>query len=333
MKGINKLFIVCAGLLLAACSSGLPNENTDESQEKGEPIKLSFKMYNADLTKALGATNAVVDMVAGTKITILAYAAGTQVDNFGKLPAPLGRTVTEIKADLTADGNMTLYRGQYDLYFLSYNNSIAPNPDGGEITVDNGYDFMYSELKGLTVQPENDGKNEMTVSMTSPFIRLGSQVTLTVKAKQNSPVTVVDLQVQKITLKNLSTAKTYYLGSDNWEAAGDYTSSYPVSDFSYPVGYPASDHTSEGVVLLPVDGTTQLEFELVLDVTYIKGGEVTSTKGTFTYTAKTSKALLKGMKYSFTFTLTFFGVLNPGDITISLLDYTNNNQATDDVGE
>ncbi|WP_455640292.1 fimbrillin family protein [Parabacteroides sp.] len=332
MKGINKLFIVCAGLLLAACSSGLPNENRDESQEKGEPVKLSFKMYNADLTKALGATNAVVDMVAGTKITILAYAAGTQVDNLGKLPAPLGRTVTEIKADLTADGNMTLYRGQYDLYFLSYNNSIAPNPDGGEITVDNGYDFMYSELKGLTVQPENDGKNEMTVSMTSPFIRLGSQVTLSVKAK-DSPVNVIDLQVQKITMKNLSTAKTYYLGEENWQSSSDYSGEYTVSKFSYVASTPKADHTSDPIVLLPVDGTSQLEFELVLDVTYKVAGETTETKKPFTYTAKTSKALLKGMKYSFTFTLTFFGVLNPGDITISLLDYTNNNQATDDVGE
>ncbi len=39
------------------------------------------------------------------------------------------------------------------------------------------------------------------------------------------------------------------------------------------------------------------------------------------------------MQYKFEFTLTFFGILNPGDITISLLDYTKVDQSTDEVGE
>ena len=62
-------------------------------------------------------------------------------------------------------------------------------------------------------------------------------------------------------------------------------------------------------------------------------GVVGIQEGIFTYTATTSKTLLKGMQYKFEFTLTFFGILNPGDITISLLDYTKVDQSTDEVGE
>ena len=45
---------------------------------------------------------------------------------------------------------MSLYRGEYDLYFISYNSETAPDPSAGEIEVRNGYDFMYNEIKGLS---------------------------------------------------------------------------------------------------------------------------------------------------------------------------------------
>ena len=49
---------------------------------------------------------------------------------------------------------MSLYRGEYDLNFISYNSETAPDPSAGEIEVRNGYDFMYNEIKGLVVQPQ-----------------------------------------------------------------------------------------------------------------------------------------------------------------------------------
>ena len=39
------------------------------------------------------------------------------------------------------------------------------------------------------------------------------------------------------------------------------------------------------------------------------------------------------LRYKFDFTLTFFGILKPGDMTVSLLDYTEEDLSTDQVGE
>ena len=228
---------------------------------------------------------------------------------------------------------MSLYRGEYDLYFISYNSETAPDPSAGEIEVRNGYDFMCNEIKGLVVQPQNDGDNKMEVSMTGPFVRLGSKVDLSVKAKE-SPVKISDLIVQKIEIKNLSVPLTYYLGEKDWRPGAGYTDSYTVSNFSYTVNAWSKPHkNNDPIVLLPVDGSQPLEFIITLKVFYTEEGVAGIQEGIFTYTATTSKTLLKGMQYKFEFTLTFFGILNPGDITISLLDYTKVDQSTDEVGE
>jgi hypothetical protein len=331
--GINILLPVFLALLMLGCTSLPDNDNEQEPQQKGEPVELSFKLYEVSLTKALGATS-LVDLEPGTKFTVLAYKAGTAVDkSTGKLPEPLGKSVCTIANDKTADGNMSLYRGEYDLYFISYNSETAPAPNAGEITVNNGYDFMYNEIKGLVVQPQDDGENKMEVSMAGPFVRLGSKIELSVKAKE-SPVKISDLKVQKIEIKNLSAPLTYYLGEKDWRPDSDYKGSYTVSNFSYTVNAWSKPHTNiDPVVLLPVNGSEPLEFIITLKVFYTEEGVAGTQEGIFTYTATTSKALLKGMQYKFEFTLTFFGILNPGDITISLLDYTKVDQSTDEVGE
>ena len=69
--------------------------------------------------------------------------------------------------------------------FISYNSETAPDPSAGEIEVRNGYDFMYNEIKGLVVQPQNDGDNKMEVSMTVPFVRLGSKSRSVGKSEKN----------------------------------------------------------------------------------------------------------------------------------------------------
>lgn len=74
---INILLPVCLALMMLACTSGLPdNDNRQKPQGEGEPVELSFKLYEASLTKALGATT-LVDLDPGTKFTVLAYKAGT----------------------------------------------------------------------------------------------------------------------------------------------------------------------------------------------------------------------------------------------------------------
>ncbi|WP_224265139.1 hypothetical protein [Parabacteroides goldsteinii] len=81
---INILLPVCLALMMLACTSGLPdNDNRQKPQGEGEPVELSFKLYEASLTKALGATT-LVDLDPGTKFTVLAYKAGTAV-NVSKL--------------------------------------------------------------------------------------------------------------------------------------------------------------------------------------------------------------------------------------------------------
>ncbi|MCD7851615.1 MAG: DUF4906 domain-containing protein [Parabacteroides sp.] len=221
---------------------------------------------------------------------------------------------------------------------VSNNTNIAPVlSDGGSITVDNGTDFMYNTLTGFTVQPEKTGDNVMNVTLPAPFVRLGSQVKLSVKAKLGSPVTVTDLKVQSITMYYLSSPLSYNLGAIDWKKEGttyEKKDSIVVSSFDNKPDYYVT-HPADPVVVLPVSGNTPIEFKIVLDVTYVeKVDEVTTypTK-TFTYTASSRKTLLKGMVYGFEFTLTFFGVLSPGDITIGLLDYTGQDLPMDEVGK
>ena len=68
--------------MMLACTSGLPdNDNRQKPQGEGEPVELSFKLYEASLTKALGATT-LVDLDPGTKIHCSrAYKAGTAVES------------------------------------------------------------------------------------------------------------------------------------------------------------------------------------------------------------------------------------------------------------
>ena len=68
---INILLPVCLALMMLACTSGLPdNDNRQKPQGEGEPVELSFKLYEASLTKALGATT-LVDLDPSTKFTVL----------------------------------------------------------------------------------------------------------------------------------------------------------------------------------------------------------------------------------------------------------------------
>lgn len=336
MKMINKLIISLSCILLAGCNGSLPDSG--EQQGEGEPIELSFNLYNAVVSKADEKTKPTVKMAVGTAFRIYAFKAG-ETD----LTKPIASAVYTVKDENgKSEGNLSLYRGSYDFYMISNNTNTAPVLDSGanSITVDNGNDFMYNIITNEVIQPEKPGENKMTVSLRTPFSRLGAKIDLSVKAKSNSPVPVSDLKVQSITIKNLSSPLCYKLGEKDWSTDNNpsytETNEHMVTGFSMPEFATQPHDNLNPVVLLPVDGLTDLLFELVLNVTYTgkdNNGQVILLSDNFTYKASVSKALITGMRYKFDFTLTFFGILKPGDMTVSLLDYTEEDLSTDQVGE
>lgn len=335
MKMMNKLIISLSCILLVGCSGSLPDSGGQQGE--GEPIDLSFNLYNVVVSKADEKTKPTVKMAVGTAFRIYAFKAG-ETD----LTKPIASAVYTVKDENgKSEGNLSLYRGSYDFYMISNNTNTAPVLDSGanSITVDNGNDFMYNIITNEVIQPEKPGENKMTVSLRTPFSRLGSKVDLSVKANGNSPIKVTKLEVQSITIKNLSSPLSYELGKKDWNTSNpSYTKDnlLIVSGFTKPEET-SDPHSNENpVVLLPISGLTDLLFELVLTVEYPgkddKGNSIFISDN-FTYQASVTKALIKGMGYKFDFTLTFFGILKPGDITVSLLDYTEENLSTDQVGE
>lgn len=334
MKNIYLAGCFMALLAPLGCTGNLPAD-----AEQGERINLEFDMYAADLepqTKAIGASIALTPMVAGTKFNVYAYSGTTPISN-----APYTVETTD-EGKNKATGNLSLYRGNYDLYMISSNSSVSENlptvNHEGEVEVSNGIDFMYNILKGITVQPETDGASTMTIPMTSPFIRLGSRIDLSVKASPNSPVAVNNLSVNSITLRGLSDNLFYTPGNDDWNKNMDnqYSNNLKVNSFSTvddATAQPAFKLVGEPIVVLPVDGSKPLVFDIDLSITY---NPTTNTENTesFRYQVTTDKALQKGMAYSFEFTLTFFGNLTPGDITLSAFGYSQEiDQPTDEVGD
>lgn len=327
MKNIYLAGCFMALLAPLGCTSNLPAD-----AEQGERINLEFDMYAADVqpqTKAIGASIALTPMDAGTRFNVYAYSGNTPISN------ALYIVETTAEGKNKATGNLSLYRGNYDLHMISSNSSVSDNlpkvNNAGKVEVSNGTDFMYNTLKDITVQPESDGTSSMTVPLTSPFIRLGSRIDLSVKASPNSPVAVKNLSVNSITISGLSDNLFYTPGNDDWDTAADNKclGSYSAVSFTNENG----KLVGAPFVVLPVDGSQPLVFDIDLSITY---NPTTSTEKTesFQYQVTTDKALQKGMAYSFEFTLTFFGNLTPGDITLSAFGYSQEiDQPTDEVGD
>lgn len=335
MKMMNKLIISLSYILLVGCNGSLPDSGGQQGE--GEPIDLSFNLYNVVVSKADEKTKPTVKMAVGTAFRIYAFKAG-ETD----LTSPIATAVyTVTDEDGKSEGNLSLYRGSYDFYMISNNTNTAPVLDSGanSITVDNGNDFMYNIITNEVIQPEKPGQNTMTVTLRTPFTRLGAKVDLSVNAKQGSPVTVTGLKVQSITIKHLSSPLSYELGQKDWKAENpSYVEENQFVVNGFGSGKPEDPHNNTSpVVLLPINGLTDLLFDLVLTVTYKEyptgNDQGIDVSDDFTYHASVTKALIKGMGYKFNFTLTFFGVLKPGDMTVSLLDYTEEDLSTDQVGE
>lgn len=321
--------LVCG---LAGCGSGesvLP----DAVPDAGDPVTLTFDMYSAVLTRADGAgtTSTTEDMAVGKTFRIYAFTAGAV-----KLGTPLDSRVYTVQESETtpgslgkATGNLTLYRGTYDLYLVSYNSSteVPELSADGSFTVGNGRDFMYTKMEGIVVQPDKTGENTMLVSLPRPFTRMGACVVTTVQTKNGTqPVPVSSLKANWIRIKGLAETLTYKLGSTAWEPASGYNSSFAFDKFTREkVSEP---WISEAQVVLPVDGSQMLDFEVNLTVGYNEGED--SYTGSFP--ASIQKVLLPGMTYQFDFSLTFYGVLKPSDLTLAVKEYDTVELSSDGLG-
>lgn len=315
---------------LAGCGSGdvvLP----DAEPDRGEGVTLTFDMYGASVTRAdVAGTSDTEDMKIGKRFRIYAFKAGST-----NLASPLDSRIYEVQPDEAdasvpgkATGNLTLYRGTYDLYLVSYNSSNeVPEMSNGAFIVGNGKDFMYTKLEGIVVQPDKTGENAMLVSLPRPFTRMGAQVIVTAQTKNgNQPVPVTSLKANWIRIKGLAGTLTYKLGNTAWESNSDYNSSFTFEKFTRIDS--SNPWVSEAQVLLPVDGSQMLEFEVNLTVGYDEGNK----SHTGSYPASIQKVLLPGMTYQFDFSLTFYGVLSPSDLTLAVKEYDTVDLSSDGLG-
>lgn len=334
--------IAAALLLLTACTSNLPgDDNNLPPEEKGEPVSISFDMYTAEVTKA-ATTAAPEPMAEGKTFRIYAYnSKAGSIPDFTK-DTPVASAVYTVRKGavdkLTATGDLKLYRGTYYMYLVSYNEAAStPELKDRKITVANGKDFMYTTLENIVVQPTSAGGNSMTVALPSPFIRMGSQVVVRAKTKASSPVAVSALKVVDIKVSGLPASLDYQFGKTAWETCtayeADYT--YPGTEFKRYDQEGKESHsqydfwTSPAKVLLPVDGSDYLKFDVKLEVSYNEA----NNSLTKVYPASIQKVLLPGMAYVFDFTLTFYGELIPSDLTLALKEYNTIPLESDGLGE
>lgn len=332
---MKQLFIQLAvvGILLslAAC------QNEAIPEETGDKIALSFNLYQVELTKAETGASTLPE---GTKLRAYAYTKGDATT--GK-PVSYGDYAVNIVnntgiAKATDGAGLTLYRGDYDIYLVSYNDKdyVPETEDDNLLHVSNGKDFMYSALKGITVQPTSGGTNMMSVDLPEPFTRLCSQVIVTVAANNNisQPVPFTTLVVSSVNINKLSSDLSYQMGETSWmdNSVSQTGKKETLSSFTNNNGgniYNLRESTP--LVVLPLTGNEPLEFELNLNIGFTK--DANPITKLFTYTPKVYKSFLPGMTYQFDFTLTFFGDQEPTDLSLAILEYTTVKFSTDDVGK
>lgn len=318
--GLGCLLALPAGGL-TGCSAG--DSPVDASGSEG-PVTVSFTLYQG-AAPATRADELRTDTLLndGATIRVYAFAAGATA-----LSSPLASslyTVSNGSGTGIATGDLALYRGTYDLYLVSYNSKTETPSLGneGKINVSNGRDFMYTILKGVVIQPERAGANTIQLTLSQPFTRMGAQVIVKVKAKNGvQPVTPSSLVANHITITGLPASLSYGLGHTAWDALADpqndYKSSYTFRTFKHTGSQQVTDPwVSEPVVLLPVDGSKLLNFDVNLKITY-SNGALTYTDP---FTASVQKVLLPGMTYVFEFSLTFYGILTPTDLTLAVKEY------------
>lgn len=324
--------IFSSALALLALNSCSPHADVEEEQADRTPLAVHFCLWQAEMAQT-PARAVSAPLPRNTTFRVYAHPAGTSSTG-----TPAGTSIYTVTDDAgNASGALSLSRGNYDFYFISDNSTTTPpTASSGTAVISNGYDFMYTLLKGVPVQPASAGEKTVNIPVTTPFTRLCSQVTMKVKPGPTQPVPIMDLHVNYIKLKNLSTDRTYTLGGSTWNSSGNPSFTreitYNSSEFSRAdtdKGY-QEPWISSPKVVLPIDASKDLEFEVGLKITY--GTPGSPKEGNFVYTPSIRKALLSGMTYAFEFTLKFYGVLTPADLTLAIREYNTVNINTDPVG-
>lgn len=338
------ILLLVGGTIPTGCGSAdalLP----EPAPDSGEAVAVSFSLYRytAEVEEKAGTRvgSTPQDMALGKTFRVYAYPK--DATNLASPKATAVYTVTTAATatePAKATGDLNLYRGAYDLYLVSYNmESETPELIAGTSNIQsgNGKDMMYTTLKNVVVQPNSMGANQLDIQLNNPFTRMGSQVKVKVKGNQNNPVPITSIEKPNyITINGLPLSLTYGLGKPDWDAVSSassadvYKDSYSFSGFSstdpdtYTVPW-----VSVPAVVLPVDGSQLLNFDVNLKVWYAgKTKFVTDS-----YKASIQKTLLPGMTYEFEFTLTFYGILSPTDLTLAVREYDTVTLSSDGLGK
>lgn len=338
------ILLLFGGTIPVGCDSA-EIVSPEPEHETGEPVAVSFSLYRytAEVEEKAGtrAEGTPQDMILGKTFRVYAYPKDATDLATPKATAVYTVTTAATKAEpAKATGDLYLYRGAYDLYLVSYNlESETPVLIAGtsNIRTGNGKDIMYTTLKNVVVQPNSTGDSGLDVQLNNPFTRMGSQVKVKVKGNSASPVAISGIDKPNyITISGLPSSLTYGLGKPDWEAVPPASSADVYKD-SYTFGGFTSENpndyrkpwASDPSVVLPVDGSQLLDFDVNLKVWY----ENKTKYVTDSYKASIQKTLLPGMTYEFEFTLTFYGILSPTDLTLAVREYDTVTLSSDGLGK
>lgn len=324
IKRIIPVILLLGGLL--ACSGDVDTDQGGVLQpdDPGKAIQLSFKLYDVEVTRADVPSTTLEE---GVKLRIYAYSKGADTST----AAPLAEGVYTVGQNGVATGSLYLYRGEYDLYLVSYNSSIETpvlNEMTHRIDVNNGLDFMHAELKGIVVQPTTIGTYQMEVALPEAFKRMATNLTVKVKAAGTQPISINELKLNTFHIDGLSSSCEYQLGSAVWGTATPMVDEqYQVLSISGNPGAYSEGYTSAPFIIFPVNDNSRLNFTINLSVKYSGNKELNKD-----YKASIRKALLPGMKYTLEFILTFYGEIVSTDLTLKLYDYNGVELSTDSMG-
>lgn len=321
------------GLWLLVSLAGCQKESIMEEGE-GDKVALEFDLYQANVTKAT--TTSPLKEQAIIKVYAFKVESGATIDMSTATPSAEGTYVVAADGKVAAQSGkaLFLYRGVYNLCFVSFNAANAPDLSSGNIVaVNNEQDFMYTFMNDITVQPQKAGQSTMSVTLTNPFVRLCSQVEVSVKAAATSPVDVKGLKVKSITMSNLSNPRNYRLGDDAWLSNGiaSLDNAVEFTLFGNDVDVKIAHTSKPPKIVLPLSGS-ELKFTINLKIQYDKQGIGGAEWGDFTFYATARKTFLPSMSYKFEFTLKFFGDFKETELTLGILEFTEIKNTTGPVG-
>lgn len=260
------LFVAC---ILAGCQKNEaegPNGNIAEMDFTmnglGSPELWGEAVAYSSGTKAIDEQTAA-PMPANAEFSVRVY------DNAGGTPAYTSDPaqsavykVTDAESGTTAPaGDKLLLRsGAYAFNFV-YPATFAPTAGKGSVA--NGTDFMALTTEE-TVAPDANGKYAMEVQLK----RLCSRLDIKISPKDGAMIKSLEIGSNGGTLSGLSESATYTIGAEALEASGT-SGTYAVSkDLFTASGTTLSTESGNGLVLLPVAGTTLgLKIDLVINGT------------------------------------------------------------------